>query len=100
MNQLIAGQEYKLNMGWGGRYLVARRFFCCISKERKETWKACETILHDQLNLVNMVQRINKEKLTLNDKLETVKKNQATDLDPSNEIYEGPTGTTGTSLIN
>lgn len=69
MNQLIAGQEDKLNMGYGERYLVARGCFCCMSKERKETWKACETILHDQLNLVNMVKKINKGKLTLNDKL-------------------------------
>jgi len=82
MNKLIAGQEDKLNMGWGARFLLARKLVCCISKERREHWKACETILHDQLNLVNMAQRINKGKLTLNDKLEVV---EMTGLQKDNE---------------
>lgn len=59
-NKLIAGQEEKLNMGWFARWPVARRMWCCVSKEKKDHWIACENVLNDQLNLVNMALRINK----------------------------------------
>jgi hypothetical protein len=59
MNKLIAGQSDKLNMGWVTRWPVARRLWCCVSKTHKETWLACESILQEELNLVNLALKVN-----------------------------------------